>query len=76
MNFNEEKIMIFNSRSFAATSFLVCSQVLATMTPNLERGEKNIYYNSSNGVQEVCVIPTKYPLASYKKNDIKNPNSK
>lgn len=33
----------------------------ATLTPNFERGEKNVYHNSPRGVQEVCVIPAKIP---------------
>jgi len=43
----------------------------ATLTPTLQRGEKNIYFNSPSGIQEVCVIPAHYPDAKYTKKDLK-----
>lgn len=43
----------------------------ATMTPTYERGLKNVYFTSPNGVQEVCVIPSHYPEIKYKKKDQK-----
>lgn len=57
--------LIFLSGLFAST------QVLATLTPTFERGEKNIYHTSPRGVQEVCVIPKKFPGGKYKKKDLK-----
>jgi hypothetical protein len=50
---------------------LASTQVFATMTPTFERGEKNIYHTSPRGLQEVCVIPAKYPGAKYSKKDKK-----
>lgn len=43
----------------------------ATLTPTFMRGEKNIYHQSPSGIQEVCVIPAKYPNAKYKAKDLK-----
>ncbi|MBC7466905.1 MAG: hypothetical protein H7256_13030 [Bdellovibrio sp.] len=43
----------------------------ATLTPTVDRGDKNVYFNSPNGVQEVCVIPKHYPDAKYDKKDLK-----
>jgi hypothetical protein len=53
------------------SSLFVTTQVFATMTPTFERGQKNIYHMSPRGVQEVCVIPAKYPEAKYKNKDLK-----
>jgi hypothetical protein len=47
------------------------SAALATMTPTFERGEKTTYFSSPRGVQEVCIIPKKYPGAKYQKKDLK-----
>ncbi len=49
---------------------LISTQAFATMTTSLERGDKNIYFKSPRGQQEVCVIPKHYPNASYKKSDL------
>lgn len=49
---------------------LISAQAMATLTPTLERGDKNIYFNSPRNIQEVCVIPKHYPNASYKKSDL------
>lgn len=53
------------------TTFLSGLVSQATMTPNFQRGEQNIYFNSPRGVQEVCVIPKHYPDAKYSKKDLK-----
>lgn len=50
---------------------LISTQALATLTPTFERGVKNIYHMSPRGIQEVCVIPQKYPGAKYSKKDLK-----
>lgn len=42
----------------------------ATLTPTLERGERNLYFQSPGGVQEVCVIPQHYPGINYKNKDL------
>lgn len=60
-----ESSLIFLSGILAST------QVFATLTPTFERGERNVYHISPRGVQEVCVIPKKYPDAKYSKKDIK-----
>ena len=49
---------------------LMTSQAMATLTPTLERGDKNIYFKSPRNIQEVCVIPKHYPNASYKTSDL------
>lgn len=53
------------------SGLLASTQVFATLTPTIERGEKNIYHTSPRGIQEVCVIPKKYPGAKYSEKDIK-----
>lgn len=53
------------------SGILASTQVFATLTPTFERGEKNVYHMSPRGIQEVCVIPKKYPGAKYSKKDIK-----
>lgn len=53
------------------SGILASTQVFATLTPAFERGEKNVYHTSPRGIQEVCVIPKKYPGAKYSKKDIK-----
>lgn len=52
------------------SGILASTQVFATLSPTFERGEKNVYHNSPRGIQEVCVIPKKYPEADYKKKDV------
>lgn len=49
---------------------MITTQAMATLTPTLERGDKNIYFRSPRNIQEVCVIPKHYPNASYKKSDL------
>ncbi len=61
--------MILKQISTSVMLFTV--PALATLTPTLERGERNVYFNSPRGVQEVCVIPKHYPGAKYKKKDLK-----
>jgi hypothetical protein len=56
---------------FIFSSLFVSTHVFATMTPTFERGLKNVYHMSPRGVQEVCVIPAKYPGAKYKNKDLK-----
>jgi len=58
---------------FSLSVSALCSSLNAhaTFTTELERGEKNIYFNSPNGVKEVCVIPKHYPEAKYKEKDLK-----
>lgn len=53
------------------SGLLASTQVFATLTPTFERGEKNIYHTSPHGIQEVCVIPKKYPETKYSKKDLK-----
>lgn len=53
------------------SGLLATTQVFATLTPTIERGEMNIYHTSPRGIKEVCVIPKKYPDAKYKKKDTK-----
>ncbi len=60
-----------NSTLIFLSGILATSQVFATLTPTFERGEKNVYHISPRGIQEVCVIPKKYPGAKYSKKDIK-----
>ena len=50
---------------------LSSTQVFATMTPEFERGDKIIHHTSPRGIQEVCVIPAKYPETKYSKKDLK-----
>ncbi|MFZ3229258.1 MAG: hypothetical protein WA160_03550 [Pseudobdellovibrio sp.] len=53
------------------TAMTVFTQLaFATLTPTLERGEKNIYFDSPNGVKEVCVLPKHYPDVKYNKKDL------
>jgi len=52
-----------NSGLIFLSGILASTQVFATLTPTFERGEKNVYHMSPRGVQEVCVIPKKYPDA-------------
>lgn len=47
---------------------------LATLTPSLERGDRNVYYTSPRGVSEVCVIPKHFPEAKYTESDLKIEN--
>lgn len=58
---------------FSVSVGLVISSITAnaTLTPRIERGDKNVYFTSPNGVEEVCVIPKHYPEGSYKKKDLK-----
>ena len=60
-----------NSGILFLSGLLASTQVMATLTPTFERGEKNVYHNSPRGVQEVCVIPKKYPEVKYSAKDIK-----
>lgn len=60
-------VQISLSISTLCTSF----SAHATFTTEYERGEKNVYFNSPNGVKEVCVIPKHYPNAKYKEKDLK-----
>lgn len=60
-----------NSTMIFLSGILASTQVFATLTPTFERGEKNVYHTSPRGIQEVCVIPKKYPGAKYSKKDIK-----
>lgn len=60
-----------NSTLIFLSGILASTQVFATLTPTFERGEKNVYHISPRGIQEVCVIPKKYPGAKYSKKDLK-----
>jgi hypothetical protein len=60
-----KKLAVLNLVLFSAAS------AQATLTPTIKRGDKNIYFNSPNGVQEVCVIPKHYPDIKYKKKNLK-----
>lgn len=55
---------------FYTLPLLATLSAQATLTPTIERGDKNIYFNSPGGVQEVCVIPKHYPEAKYSKKDL------
>ena len=56
---------------FYTLPLLATLSAQATLTPTIERGDKNIYFNSPGGIQEVCVIPKHYPEAKYSKKDLK-----
>jgi len=59
------------SKSLFYTALLSSISAQATLTPTIERGDKNIYFTSPRGVQEVCVIPKHYDNAKYSKKDLK-----
>jgi hypothetical protein len=67
--------MKFNHKLTLKSTFLATAltslTAQATLTPTIERGDQNIYFNSPNGVQEVCVIPQHYEEAKYSKKDLK-----
>jgi hypothetical protein len=60
-----------NPLSILLAGMIASQSALATLTPTIERGEKNVYYTSPRGIQEVCVIPAKYPGAKYSHKDLK-----
>lgn len=63
--------MIRKPSAILISTLLSSVQVFATFTPTAPRGEQNITHTSPRGIQEVCVIPSKYPEADYKKKDLK-----